>query len=290
MSGSAQAAIPGQGLFLGIRFLFLAVVALALMVADHRAGRLDTVREYLGLAVSPIHMVVDLPFSAWDAFAGSVAGRQALMRENERLKRQQLSAEYRLQELEALKAENARLRSLIESKDRYEGRVLVAEILSSDIDYPQRFVINRGTMDDVFVGQALLDANGVVGQIASVSPMTSEVILITDASHAIPVSVLRNGIRTIAVGTGDSSRLRLPYLPNSADVKVGDALVTSGLGNVFPAGRPVATVIDFKPGQRFAEVIAEPVSMLDRDREVILVWNDNFVTEAATAAVQGSGR
>jgi len=137
--------------------------------------------------------------------------------------------------------------------------------------------LNRGLSDGVFVGQALLDAQGIVGQIVRVDAFTAEAVLITDADTAVPVSVNRDkGLRTIAVGTGDSARLRLPYLTNSADIKVGDPLVSSGLGGVFPAGYPVGRVVEVKlqPEQSFSEVIAEPASALDRDREVLLVWND----------------
>jgi rod shape-determining protein MreC len=144
--------------------------------------------------------------------------------------------------------------------------------------------LNRGLADDVYVGQALLDADGVVGQVVEVGPLTSEAILITDADHAVPVAVNRNGLRTIALGTGDSSRLRLPYLTNSADIDVGDLLVSSGLGGGFPSGYPVGRVIEvrIRPGQSFAEVIAEPVSELDRDQEVLLVWIDEDEPVAET--------
>src|SRR5690606_37075770 len=149
------------------------------------------------------------------------------------------------------------------------------EILAVDMDpYRHRFNVNRGRLDGVYVGQALLDANGIVGQIVNVAPMTSEAVLITDADHAVPVIVTRNGLRTIAVGTGDSGRLRLPYLTNSSDIEVGDLLLSSGLGGVFPAGYPVGRVIEVRrrPGQSFADVIAEPAAALDRQREVLLVW------------------
>jgi rod shape-determining protein MreC len=196
--------------------------------------------------------------------------------ENEHLKRERLEAEFRLQRLAALEMENARLRELLDSTARVGSRALIAEILAVDLNpYRQRFDLNRGLVDGVYVGQALIDAQGVVGQVVRVGPLTAEAVLITDADHAVPVSVNRNGLRTIAVGTGDSSRLRLPYLTNNADIEVGDLLVSSGLGGVFPAGYPVGRVIDrrIRPDQAFAEVLAEPASALDRDREVLLVWN-----------------
>jgi len=277
MSAPGQyAGAPARGgASLGARFVLLAIVCLALMVLDHQEDHLRRVRQGLALAVYPIQVVVDLPFALWHSASESLAERSALLLENERLKREKFNADYRLQRLATLEMENTRLRELLDSTARLDGRVLIAEILSVDLDpYRQRFVVNRGLADGVFVGQALLDARGVVGQIVEVGPMTAEAVLITDPDHAVPVSVTRNGLRTIAVGTGDATRLRLPYLTNSADVEVGDLLVSSGLGGVFPTGRPVAEVIEvlIRPGQSFAEVIAKPVSELDRDQEVLLVF------------------
>jgi rod shape-determining protein MreC len=222
-----------------------------------------------------VRVLVDAPFSAWNWVAATFAERRSLVEENERLKRERLSAEFRLQRLAALETENARLRELLDSTERVGTRALIAEILAVDLDpYRQRFDLNRGLVDGVYVGQALLDAGGVVGQVVRVGPLTSEAVLITDADHAVPVSVNRNGLRTIAVGTGDSGRLRLPYLTNSADIREGDLLVSSGLGGVFPAGYPVGRVTEIRarPDQAFAEVFAAPSSQLDRDREVLLVW------------------
>ena len=185
-----------------------------------------------------------------------------------------------------LQPDRDRLRELLAaSEELREDRVLIAEILSVDLDpYRQRFIINRGSADDVYVGQPLLDADGVVGQVEAVSAMTAEALLITDVDHALPVAIERNGVRTIAEGTGDSTLLRLTNLPNSADVRPGDRLVTSGLGGVFPSGRPVAVVEEFvrRPDQNFAYVTARPVSELDRDQEVLLVWNE---TESPTVAI-----
>lgn len=280
MSGPGQAAgMPGRGeISLGARFVLLAIVSLTLMVVDHRQNHLSRVREYLSLAVYPIHVVVDLPFRVWHSLTSAVSGRAEMLRENDRLRSQLVIAQYRLQELHSLERENERLRELLDSyEDRSEERVLVAEILSVDLEhYRQRFIINRGSADGVYVGQPLLDADGVVGQVESVSVMTSEALLITDADHAVPVAIERTGLRTIAEGTGDSSQLRLPYLTNSADVVKGDRIVTSGLGDVFPAGRPVGIIEEFvpRPGQNFAHVTARPVAALDRHQEVLLVWND----------------
>jgi rod shape-determining protein MreC len=262
-----------------VRFVLLAIVCVALMMLDQRQQHLQRVRQVLSVVVSPVRVLVELPFSAWRSASVNLTARSALIAENERLQRQQLEIQSRLQRLEALETENERLRQLLDSTERVGLRALVAKILSVDLNpYRQRFDLNRGQTDGVFVGQALLDAQGIVGQIVRVDAFTAEAVLITDADTAVPVSVNRNQVRTIAVGTGDSGRLSLPYLTNStaATLMPGDLLVSSGLGGVFPAGYPVGRIVEIKlqPDQSFSEVIAEPASALDRDREVLLVWND----------------
>jgi rod shape-determining protein MreC len=260
-----------------VRFVLLAIVCVALMMLDQRQQHLQRVRQALSVVVYPVRVLVDLPFRTWQSAAVNFTERSALIAENEQLKRERLEAEFRLQRLAALETENERLRQLLDSTERVGLRALVAKILSVDLNpYRQRFDLNRGVTDGVYVGQALLDAQGIVGQIVRVDAFTAEAVLITDADTAVPVSVNRNGLRTIAVGTGDSGRLRLPYLTNSADIKVGDLLVSSGIGGVFPAGYPVGRVVEVRlqPEQSFSEIIAEPASALDRDLEVLLVWND----------------
>lgn len=280
MSGAGQAAgMPGRGeISLGARFVLLAALALALIVVDQRQDHLSRVRQVLNLAVYPLQLFVDLPVNAWQSVAGAVSDRQYLISENARLKRQLIISQYRLQDLNVVDRENSRLRKLLDSYEELrEDRVLIAEILSVDLaPYRQRFIINRGSVDEVYPGQPLLDADGVVGQVESVSAMASEALLITDPDHVVPVRIERTGVRTLAEGTGDSTLLRLANLPNTADVVPGDRLVTSGLGDVFPAGRPVAIITEFRrqPDQSFAYVTARPVSNLDRDQEVLLVWND----------------
>jgi len=274
-SGKAASGVERGGVPFGVRFLLLALLCFSTMLLDHRGSRLHGVRQSLSVAVYPIQLLVDMPFSAWHWLTVSLVERQTLLEENDRLRRDQLSTDVRLQRLAALESENSRLRELLESTARLTDRVLIAEILSVDLDpYRQRFNVNRGLNDGAYVGQALLDANGIVGQLVRVGPLTAEAVLITDADHAVPVTVNRTGLRTIAIGTGDSGRLRLPYLTNTADIEVGDLLLSSGLGGVFPPGYPVGRVLEvrMRPGQSFADVIAEPAAALDRDREVLLVW------------------
>jgi len=283
---------PGRGEgSLGIRFLLLSIVSLSLSFLDHRDDHLSTLRQAFSVVVYPIQAAAALPFQSWRWASRALTEQAELLQENEQLKREQLNFNVRLQRMAALNAENVRLRAMLDSTARVADRVLVAEILAVDLDpYRQRFSINRGLSDGVYVGQALLDANGVVGQVVHAGVFSAEVILISDADQAVPVTVNRNGLRTIAVGTGDSERLRLPYLTNSADVEPGDLLVSSGLGGVFPSGYPVGHVIDVRrrPGQAFAEVLAEPAAELDRDREVILVWTaeDSETAEQSTSLAE----
>jgi rod shape-determining protein MreC len=154
-------------------------------------------------------------------------------------------------------------------------RFVIGDVMDVDLDaFRERVLVDKGAQDGVFVGQAVLDAGGVFGQVARVGQLTAEVILVSDATHAIPVQINRNGLRTIAVGTGDMGRLKLPYLPTSADVVAGDLLVTSGLGGGFPAGYPVGTVAEVKrdPAQSLADVDVKPAAALDRSRELMFVW------------------
>lgn len=295
MSGPRQSAgeYGRGGVSLGVRFLLLAIACLSLMVLDHRTDDLSRVKQGLSVVVYPIRVLVNLPFELWHSASDALTDRRQLLAENARLKRENLNADVRLQRLASLERENARLRKLLDSTAPMGHRVLVAEILAVDLDpYRQRFTLNRGLADGVYVGQALLDASGVVGQVVQVGPLTAEAVLITDADHALPVTVNRNGLRTIAVGTGDSDRLRLPYLTNTSDIKADDLLVSSGLGGVFPAGYPVGRVLNVRvrPGQPFAEVTAKPVSKLDRDQEVLLVWQKDDGRARGRSEVLGKVR
>lgn len=251
------------------------VLSLGLMTLDHRFGHLDRIREVLEVVVSPIQYVVNLPFAASDWASDSFAARTTLQEENEHLHREQLLLRERLQRFEGLQQENARLRELLEASQRLEQRVMVAELLSVDLDpYKQEILLNKGSRDGVRVGQPMIDAEGVMGQVVRVNPLHATAILVTDPSHALPVQVIRNGLRTLAVGTGSPERLELRHIPNSADIRVGDIVTTSGLGGRFPPDYPVAEVTEVErlTGEPFARVEARPLARIDRSREVLLVW------------------
>jgi rod shape-determining protein MreC len=267
--------IIGRGPPLGARFFFLSVISVAVMVMDHGGGYLETARLWMGMAVHPFYAAVQAPFDAWNWTTGSFADRTALRAENDQLREELRVARVKLLQFDSLNEENRRLRDIRDASQGIGERNLIAEIIHVDVDpFRHRVRINKGARDGVFKGQPVLDAFGIVGQVTLVDQYSSQVILISDAEHATPVQVNRNGIRSIAVGTGDLSKLRLPYLTVESDVKQGDLLVSSGLDGVFPAGYPVATItrVETDPSETFALVDAKPLAQLDRDREVLLLW------------------
>jgi rod shape-determining protein MreC len=245
------------------------------MVMDHKYKSLESLRAALSVVVYPIQFTMDAPGTLSDWFSESIASRRRLQEENESLRTQQMMQQVQLQKLASLEAENIRLRELLDSSFKVGEKVLIAELLSVNLDpYKHQIVINKGEIHGVYSGQPLLDAKGVMGQIVHAGPYTSTAMLITDTSHAIPVQVNRNGLRTIAIGTGTINRLELPYIPNNADIQPGDLLITSGLGGHFPPGYPVAkvTAVQHDPGHPFSQVAATPLAELNRSREVLLVW------------------
>lgn len=260
----------------GLRFLLLAALSILLLVIDHRHNHLDAARKAIGATVYPLRVIVDAPVSLWRWIGETTSSRNELQLENSRLNAERLLTQARLQKYAALEAENARLRALLEATSSVRDQVRVAEIMSvSSNPFRHTLVVDKGTRDGVFEGQALIDADGVVGQIIEAGVLSSEGILISDPDHALPVEVNRNGLRTIAVGTGEYDRLVLPFLPNHADIREGDLLVTSGLGGSFPAGYPVAIVDSVVriPQEPFAAVSAQPSAALNQVREVMLIWS-----------------
>jgi len=245
------------------------------MTVDHGQHHLESVRGALSVIVYPLQFVVDAPFKAGGWLSETLATRTALVEENERLRTQQLLIQARLGKFEELAAENRRLRGLLDSSAKVGERVLIAEVVSVDMDpFSRKLLLNKGSRHEVHLGQPLLDANGIMGQVVHVNLVSSTALLITDPSHALPVQLNRNGLRAVAVGSGAANTLELSHLPNNADVRVGDLVVTSGLGGRFPSGYPVGRIgrIGTDTGRPFAEVIVQPAAQLERNREVLLVW------------------
>lgn len=273
----------------------LAFVSVMLMVLDHRFAATSTLRSALSLVVDPIRYLVNLPSDIYSWASDSLTLHNTLEVENQTLRTRNQLLEAKLQKYSSLVAENNNLRSLLKSVDKNEEqfeRVLVAEILSVDMDpFRRQIVINKGTNDDVYVNQPIVGAQGVMGKVVDVGPLSSTVMLITDPGHSLPVQVNRNGVRAIAVGDPRHNELSIIHQPNNADIRVDDLLVTSGLGCVFPPGYPAGRVvkINTNPSLPFAEIIVQPTAELDRNREVLLVWPSHRQMDAQESACKGPG-
>jgi rod shape-determining protein MreC len=273
-SSSSSARIPA----LGFRAVALVVLSILLMWLDNREHHLDTVRRTIGAAVYPLQIIVDTPSRIWGWMRDASTSKNQLQLENSRLRTEALITRGRIQELAALKAENDRLREMLEAREQVSGQARVVEIMAVDANpYRHNIVLDIGTRDGAYDGQAIVDASGVVGQVIEAGLTSSQAILISDPDHTLPVVVNRNGLRTVAFGTGEYDRLDLPFLTNNADIQPGDLLVTSGLGGRFPAGYPVAVIntVTRIPQEPFADVTATPSASLDQVREVMLIWTES---------------
>lgn len=252
------------------------------MVVDARFTLLKPVRSQMSLVLMQSYWITDLPQRLWQGVASQFGSRTELVAENEKLKTENLLLQGRMQKLAALTEQNVRLRELLNSSALVNEKVEVAELIGMDPNpFTHRIIINKGERDGVFLGQPVLDARGLMGQVVELMPYTSRVLLLTDTTHSIPVQVNRNGLRAIASGTGNPERLELRHVADTADIKEGDLLVSSGLGQRFPAGYPVATVkeVIHDSGQPFAIVRAVPTAALNRSRYLLLVFSDPRTAE-----------
>ncbi|SDW41988.1 rod shape-determining protein MreC [Marinobacter mobilis] len=264
--------IPGFRLFLAL------VTSAALIVADVRFDTLQTARSAIATGLSPVYWFGNAPSQLSDWVSGLFTTRDDLLEENDALKARLLILERRALRYAALAAENNELRRLLNSGEVLDDRVIVAEVVSVSPDpFSHEVVINKGSRDGVRVGQAILDSTGLMGQVLTTSSFTSRVLLISDSSHAVPVEVVRNGLRAILLGNGDISALELVHVPDTADIREGDLLVSSGLGGRFPKGYPVAEVkrIHKDPGEPFVQIEATPKAQLNRSEMVLVVFSEN---------------
>lgn len=245
------------------------------MGLDHRVPAFSDVRSALSYVVLPIRFTVDWPVNKLREFTTLLSSQDNLLETNAKLRARQLLLQAKLQRLLAVEKENIQLRNLLGSSYHVQGKVTAAELLAVDLDvFSQQVILNKGAKDHIYVGQPVLDAYGVMGQVVSVSPDTSRVLLITDSRSAVPVQDNRNGLRGIVVGTGSGSDLKMINVPDTADIKVGDVLVSSGLGQRYPVGYPVGVVksIQHQPGNEFANIVVTPSAHVNRSRQVLLVW------------------
>lgn len=255
------------------------LLAFALIFGAREWPWLRQAQSSLSVLATPFYWLADLPTSLSDWGGHTLRGWRSLQQENAHLREQTLILQAKVEKMAALSAENARLRQLLNSSAHLDDSVLIAELIGVSAD-PLRHivVINKGRDAGVYVGQAVIDAHGLVGQVIDVSTYYSRVMLITDSTHAVPVQVNRNGVRAIAEGTGMLDELQLAHVATTADIRVGDLLVTSGLGGHFPTGYPVAVVTSVDASSHaFMKVTARPTAQLDRSRHLLLVFRDKGV-------------
>lgn len=266
MFGRSPASIP--------RLLALSALAIVLMTLDSRLGVLTEVRQVGHAILLPLRQAVMLPVNTVRFVADETSKRQNLAAQNQQLRQQLLEASTLLQRSEVLIAENNRLRALLQSSQRVRTPTLIAEMVAIDLDpFRHRVMLNKGARHGVVVGQALIDANGIMGQVTEVAHLSSFAMLISDPDHALPVRINRTGLLSVAFGVGRTDQLQVHNLPTSADLRIGDLVVTSGLGGRFPADYPVGriTALQRTPDGSFFTADLEPLAALDRSQHVLLV-------------------
>ena len=257
------------------RLILAVVFSIIIMVVDHRSTQMREVRMYLNTLISPLQFIANAPGAMLDWVSREFVSHQKLVTENERMKQENLLMSTALQRYHLLREENTQLRQSLGATARADGKRMIAELMAVDQNpYNHQVVINRGSSDGVYEGQPVLDRDGIVGQVQYVSANTSRVLLLADVSHNIPVRVLRNNLNAVVSGTGSLSQLTINHITHSADLQVGDLLVSSGLGKLFPEGYPVAKVamIDKSQTTAFVAVSATPMANLNQLKYLVLLW------------------
>ena len=255
-------------------FMLLILAALILIALDLNSQKFREGRNYVNLIITPLQWLVDMPARLADNVSDVVVSRSSLVAENNRLRTEALVLEQRVLQNAALTAENRRLRALLNARSRVESEVRLAELVGVNPNpFRHEILTNLGSEDGITTGQPALDAGGVMGQVISVAPLISRVMLITDSRAAVPVETVRTGFRSVLLGNGNPESLELDFVPATTDIRVGDLLVTSGLGGRFPEGYPIAEVSEVTrdPGRPFLVIRAVPTARLDKSRHLLLL-------------------
>jgi rod shape-determining protein MreC len=250
-------------------------MAVILMVMDKRMENFSSIRAALAFPLAPLQYIVSWPTQVINDLQIAVTTRKKLVKENFQLKLEQLQLRAQVQRLMAIESENIALKSLMQSAKQLNGKTLIAELLAVNSDpFINQVLLNKGSRDGVYAGQPILDANGIMGQITQVGPITSRALLLNDPHSGIAVEDARNGTRAIAVGDANTGKMRLIYVPKTADIRKDDMFISSGLGDHYPKGYPVGRVLQYTkdPAHQFATIILEPSARLDSSRHVLLLW------------------
>ena len=258
-----------------VRVIVMIALSVALMLIDNRTQQFEKLRNVLQTVIYPLMFISTLPREMIRGVTGTMESSSTLQSENESLRQENLLLHSRLEKLHSLEADNRRLKRLLGQSEQIAEHVLLAELVEVSLEpYTQQISLNKGSSDAVYVGQPVINGDGVIGQVVHTSQFQSTVTLLTDPGSAIPVMVMRNGLRGVLFGTGVRNKLAMPYMTADADILIGDLLISSGMGGRFPTGYPVATVTEViqQPSDEFLTINTLPVTQLDHGREVLLIW------------------
>lgn len=265
-----------QGAPARVKMTLFACISIALLLADARMHALTTVRQVVGTVLYPLQMAALMPRDAMYGMGDYFSSLSSLEKQVRDLKQQQIASAQAMQQAQLHSAENAQLRKLLDARERVPGKSMLAEILYDARDSSSRkIVLDRGVQQGMQLGLPVIDNQGVVGQVTRVFPFTSEVTLLTDKEQAIPVQVLRNGLRSVAYGRGQSGQLDLRFMAPNADVQVGDILITSGIDGVYPAGLAVARVVQVENNASgaFGRVVCQPLSGIQNHSQLLVLMS-----------------
>lgn len=280
-----------------VRLVFFLLLSLLLMFVDSRYKYLESTRNVLSVLVYPLQRIALAPVELWRLTDDYLTLHDNLVRNNEQLHRQHKLDQQKLLQYDALQAENEKLRQLLDVRQHADYPVLMAEVAYTERDvFNRKLLLDKGRQAGIEPGQVVMDDSGIVGQVTRVYPWLSEVTLITDKDHSVPVQVVRNGMRAVVFGSGDTSDLSLRYMPVSADLQEGDLLVTSGIDGTYPANLPVAVIshIEKDPAYPFAQITCIPVAGVDRYRYLLVLQGKSSLPErvedGGSAAAASSGK
>ena len=271
---STETTIAQKYRYSAYRLVFTLIFSFGIMYLDFNGKYLNTLRSYLSAAVYPVHILVNAPKNLISSISGNINKQGKLDLKNQEINKENIILKSKIQQVYKLESENKRLRALLDSKPEYQNELTFAEIVSINNDVNKhRIIINKGSRENVYRGDVVSDSKGIIGQVIRDHIIGSEVLLITDPEHAIPIEIARNGLRSIALGVGSYEHIVLNYLPVSTDIKKGDVLITSGLGGKYPEGYPVATVksISNLTGELFLKIEAKPFAELKNINEVWVI-------------------
>ncbi len=264
-------------------FILLIIITLGIVIADLQGNAMRPIRSAMLVVLTPVQWLVDIPSNFADDISAVLVERTELVKDNNQLRSSSIILERKVQQMMVLRAENIRLRELLNASASVDDKVLLAELIGINPDpFQHQVILDKGSEDGVYIGQPVLDAGGIMGQVVEVSLYTNRTMLVTDSRHALPIEVVRNGMRAIALGKGNHAELDITHIPDNADIRVGDLLISSALGGRFPYGYPLARVafVERDPSRKFMIVKAKPLARLNNSRYVLMVEKKPSVVDA----------